>query len=61
MNEAGYAQSQGMRLLKQVVETIGPLFTVEQVRSVAMSPPAASGQGLTPQRINGLLSQLAQA
>lgn len=55
MGEAGYAQSQGMILLSRVVDAVGPLFTVEQARS------AASDLGLTSQRINGLLSQLAQA
>ena len=55
MDKAGYAQSQGMILLNRVVETVGPLFTVEQVKSTA------SGLDLTSQRINGLLSQLAQA
>jgi predicted transcriptional regulator of viral defense system len=44
-----------MNLLNRVVETVGPLFTVEQARS------AASRLDLTPQRVNGLLSQLAQA
>ena len=55
MDKTGYAQSQGMILLNRVVETVGPLFTVEQAKSTA---PAL---GLTSQRINGLLSQLAQA
>jgi predicted transcriptional regulator of viral defense system len=44
-----------MILLNRVVDTVGPLFTTEQVKSVA------SGLDLKPQRINGLLSQLAQA
>ena len=61
MDEAGYAQSQGMILLNRVVEAVGPLFTVEQVKSVQMYPSAASDRELTSQRINGLLSQLAQA
>lgn len=61
MDEAGYAQSQGMILLNRVVETIGPLFTVEQVKAVRMRSSTASGQELSSQRINSLLSQLAQA
>jgi predicted transcriptional regulator of viral defense system len=55
MHKAGYAQSQGMTLLNRVVETVGPLFTVEQVKSTALA------LDLTSQRINSLLSQLAQA
>jgi predicted transcriptional regulator of viral defense system len=61
MDEAGYAQSQGMVLLNQIVETVGPLFTVDQVKSVQLQASAAAGQTLTSQRINSLLSQLARA
>jgi predicted transcriptional regulator of viral defense system len=61
MDEAGYAQSQGMILLNRIVETVGPLFTVEQAKSIPIHPSVASGQELTPQRINSLLSQLAKA
>ena len=55
MDETGYAQSQGMILLNRVVETAGPLFTVEQAQA------AATTLNLSPQRVRGLLSQLAQA
>ena len=55
MNERGYAQSQGMRLLNRVVEEVGPLFTIEEARA------AAAALELTPQRVRALLSQLAQA
>ena len=43
-----------MILLHRAVETVGPLFMVEQVQS------AASPMNLTSQRVRGLLSQLAQ-
>ncbi len=53
MNQKGYAQSQGMTLLNRVVEQVGPLFTTAQARAAMPS--------LTPQRVNAVLSQLAQA
>ena len=54
MNESGYAQSQGMRLLNRVVEEAGPLFTIKQAR-------AAAAPELTPQRVRALLSRLSQS
>lgn len=55
MTKAGYAQSQGMTLLNQIVEEVGPLFTMAQAQ--------ATGDTLmlTPQRVRSLLSQLAAA
>lgn len=55
MDEAGYARSQGMTLLSRIVETVGPLFTVEQAGA------AASALDLASRRVNLLLSQLASA
>ena len=55
MDEPGYAQSQGMALLRGVVEQVGPLFTIEEARTVA------AGLELAPERVPALLSQLARA
>ena len=55
MDEGGYAQSQGMALLKRVVVEVGPLFTVEDVLAVA------AGLDLSRQRVRALLSLLEQA
>jgi len=55
VDETGYAQSQGIRLLNRVVETAGPLFTVEQAQF------AAASLNLSPRRVSSLLSQLARA
>ena len=55
MVESGYAQSQGMALLNRLVEDEGPLFTMEQAQA------AAQTLGLSPERLRGVLSQLAEA
>lgn len=55
MTETGYAQTQGMLLLNQVVDEVGPLFTIAQARA------AAQALALSPQRVRHVLSQLAEA
>lgn len=55
MVESGYAQSQGMALLNRLVEDAGPLFTMEQAQA------AAQTLDLSPERLRGVLSQLAEA
>lgn len=53
ISENGYAQSQGMTLLSHVIEQVGPLFTSAEAHAAAPE--------LAPQRVNAVLSQLAQA
>jgi len=53
MSKTKYAQPQGLELLTQVVEDVGPIFNIDQARAVA---PAL---GILQRRIPGLLSRLA--
>ena len=55
MTDTEYGQSQGMTLLNQLVEEIGPLFTTEQARTIGAE------LDLSPQRVHSLLSQLTAA
>ncbi|MGC9356738.1 MAG: type IV toxin-antitoxin system AbiEi family antitoxin domain-containing protein [Anaerolineae bacterium] len=55
MSETGYAQSQGMTLLNQLIENVGPLFTITEART------AGAELELSPQRVRSLLSRLAKA
>lgn len=55
MTDTGYAQSQGMTLLNQLVEEVGPLFTTERARTIGAE------LNLSPQRVRSLLSQLTAA
>ena len=53
MSKTKYAQSQGLELLTQVVEDVGPIFNIDQARA------AAPARGILPRRIPWLLSRLA--
>ncbi|MBN1486596.1 MAG: type IV toxin-antitoxin system AbiEi family antitoxin domain-containing protein [Anaerolineae bacterium] len=53
--ELNYAQNQGMVLLNHVVRTIGPIFTIDQARELVPN------LGIMPQRVAGVLSQLARS
>jgi len=55
MVEGRYAQAGGLTLLNQVVDEVGPLFTIEQAHD------AAATLDLSPPRVRDLLSRLARA
>lgn len=52
---SGYSQTQGLRLLEKVVQAHGPIFTLEQVRPIALD------QTIRPEPLRILISKLARA
>ncbi len=50
---SGYSQTQGMRILEQVVQAYGPVFTLEQVRLIA------ADLAIQPEQLGNLISKLA--
>ncbi len=50
-----YAQTQGLTLLKQIVSTVGPIFTVAQARQ------SAEALGIGTSQLHWVLSQLARS
>lgn len=55
MSESNYAQTQGVMLLNQVFNAVGPIFTTSQAQEIT------GRQNVAPQRVNSILSQLTSA